>query len=406
MRISAYILILITAIGWPQLGSCQNSKIIQAGSDADHDWYDIDTDQAPENITDTIYTTGFVGINTNGPTADLHTVGEGIIQRVNGTVRYGIRTDIASANAWSVFNPILRSGLAFFHEETADSTYNQFSIVSNGKGGFDTQMSSIDFDGGNQLNKGTYATAGVDGFNIQHRRQDTILYNYQMGPDNWKIVKVVGSTETGWDIGVGNLDLIEGRGDLQLESYPNTRNDAAAALNFLYTDADGNLLSKDINTIGSGSSGGCSCTKASGHIYFNTNDLDTVDITGVSYYNVDSMLLGEVDSFSYNGSGRLTYTGSRDIKVKVDWEKIVINRNVTGFNHEIYQGVTFNGAEVPQATRVWTNLLNQDTQPRGGSYIQSISTGDYFEVGVVVLSATTTRYFGRIAWATLTIAEI
>jgi len=54
------------------------SQWVRFSTEYDHDWYEEGGTNSPDNINDTIYTYGFVGIGINAPTAPLHVEAGGI----------------------------------------------------------------------------------------------------------------------------------------------------------------------------------------------------------------------------------------------------------------------------------------------------------------------------------------
>ncbi len=93
----------------------------------------------------------------------------------------------------------------------------------------------------------------------------------------------------------GGVDrfTIFGNGNILMSSYPNTRDDAPAVLNILYTDAAGNLLSKDASTFLSGAT---------------TNVLDSLGNTMTSTVNgvSDTATIINSNVFSLNLAGGFT----------------------------------------------------------------------------------------------------
>ncbi len=80
-----------TGLGYYYWDGTQWVKLLSEG-DSDHDWYEVGTTTAPDNINDNIFTQGNVGIGTNIPDQRLEISGGGM--QINGLGGVGFQSEL------------------------------------------------------------------------------------------------------------------------------------------------------------------------------------------------------------------------------------------------------------------------------------------------------------------------
>ena len=128
-------------------------SLVSAFTDSieDHDWYTQNTTNTPQNINDTIYTMGYIGIGTNNPNWMLETNGANSDASING-VRVGkgggdISTNTAIGNNSLNSNTTGTNNTAVGDEALADNTTGNLntaigfrSLADNTTGGENTSI--------------------------------------------------------------------------------------------------------------------------------------------------------------------------------------------------------------------------------------------------------------------------